>query len=317
VTSGCDTPLRHPPLTVLRPADPWSPYPATYTGGMRFTVPGIVLAVLALVPTTAAAQRVTFERTFEIGAPLLEIETDRGRIEVVAGEAGRVIVEGTVTVRVGWAVPADAERLASAVAAAPPIERDGNTVRLRPPAAADARRAVTVSYRLQVPPGTHLRSVSASGATAVRGLSGEVRVRTQSGAITLSSLTAVAVTTGSGAVDVDGVTGSLHAQSGSGGLRLHDVRGVMTVETQSGRVDASGTPGPWTISTGSSGVTLSIASADFTLEASSRSGSLRVEGARVDGTVEKRRVAGTIGQGGSLAKVTTGSGAIRVEVRAQ
>lgn len=283
--------------------------------GMRIAILFSALAVIDLAgPSIAAAQRVTFERTFEIGAPTLDIETDRGKIDVLAGEPGSIVVVGTVTVRVGWAVPADAEHLARAVAANPPIERSGDTLRIRIPDDGATRRAVTVSYQVRVPPGTRVRSVSESGETAIRGLTGDVHVRTQSGAIRLASLAAVDVASGSGAIDVDGITTRLQAESRSSGLRLRNVNGALTVTTQSGRVEASGAPGPWTISTGSSSVHLTIAREDFTLEASSRSGSLEVEGAAVDGSIQKRRIDGRVGRGGPLVKVTTGSGSIRLEV---
>jgi hypothetical protein len=61
-------------------------------------------------------------------------------------------------------------------------------------------------------------------------------------------------------------------------------------------------------------VHLAIAGSGFTIDAESRSGSIDVAGAPVDGAVAKRKVAGTIGGGGQLVKVTTRSGAIRLKV---
>jgi hypothetical protein len=85
-------------------------------------------------PTLAFAQRFAFERTIQTTSPAkVDVITDRGRIEVVAGRPGRVVVEGAATVRVGWNVPADAAELARKVAAAPPIDYADQTVRLRLP----------------------------------------------------------------------------------------------------------------------------------------------------------------------------------------
>lgn len=282
----------------------------------------ITVALLAAIqlgsPAYANAQRVTFERSFEVtSAPTLDITTVRGKIEVVAGEPGRIVVTGTATVRVGWDVPANAEGIARQVAAAPPVARDGDTVRLTAPVDSAARRAVTVSYQVRVPSTTRLTSASESGETTVRGLTGSVTVRTQSGAIALASLAAVDVTSGSGAVDADKVTGPLTAKTSSSTIRLRRVGGAATIITQSGRVDLEGTPGPWTITTGSSSVHLAIAGAGFTLDAVSRSGSIDVAGAPVEGAVAKRKVAGTIGGGGQLVKVSTGSGAIRLRVQSE
>lgn len=278
----------------------------------------LLVAVHAASAAPAFAQRTVFERGFDVASAVtLDVTTVRGKIEVIAGEPGRIVVTGTATVRVGWDVPLNAGELARQVAAAPPVARDGNTVRLSPPADGAARRAVTVSYQVRVPPATRLTATSESGATTVRGLTGHVTVRTQSGAIDLGSLAGVEVRSGSGTIEADGVTGPLAAQTSSSTIRLRNVGGSATITTQSGRVDLEGMPGPWTITTGSSSVHLAIARSGFTLDAASRSGSIEVDGASVEGEVEKRKVAGTIGGGGQLVKVNTGSGAIRLKVQAE
>ena len=87
---------------------------------------------------------------------------------MTAGEPGRVAITGAVTIRVGWDVPANAADLARKVAEQPTIERDGGTVRLRPPSDPAERRAVTVSYQVQVPPDTQVLAVSESGAITSR-----------------------------------------------------------------------------------------------------------------------------------------------------
>ena len=145
------------------------------------------------------AQRFPFERTFDAtGASTLDVSTLRGKIDVTAGDPGRIVVAGTVTVRVDWNVPADAEDLAKQVAANPPIQQDAERITLRPPSDPAAQRAVTVSYQVRVPPNTRVTTTSDSGATTVREVSGTVSVRTQSGAIELGKLGAdVEVTTGS------------------------------------------------------------------------------------------------------------------------
>ena len=76
-------------------------------------VTGLVLVAIA---APAAAQRVPFERTYEVGAnAVLDVSTVRGRIEVTGGETDRVTVAGTTTVRVGWNVPANAVEIEGTV----------------------------------------------------------------------------------------------------------------------------------------------------------------------------------------------------------
>jgi hypothetical protein len=284
----------------------------------------------------------------------LDVSTNRGKIDVGVGEPGRIVVNGNVTVRIGWNLPVDAIELARKLAAAPPIQQDGRTIRLRPPAVAGERRAVTIDYQVRVPPQTEILSVSDSGATTIHGVSGSVDVRTQSGAIELAGLGATAaVTTGSGAVTVDSVAGALtvttsssaftgralgsglrartgsgaidatfngagdiHIQSSSSAIRLRGVKGGVTASAQSGRVSIEGAPtAAWTLSTESGAMDIAIAAnLPLTIDASSQSGSVTVPESTVQGSVSKRKVNGTIGGGGPLVRATSRSGSIGVTI---
>jgi DUF4097 and DUF4098 domain-containing protein YvlB len=306
------------------------------------------------VATSAAAQRLPFERSFDVGAaPRLDVSTMRGKIDITVGEPGRIVVGGAVTVRVAWDVPANAVDIARKIADSPPIERDGSTIRLRPPAERADQRAVTINYQVRVPPDTEVISISDSGATSVDGVQGSVSVRTQSGAIELNRLGGkTEVTTGSGAVRVDTIAGGLtvktassaisaeaiggtvHVRTGSGAvdlglarggdvdvetassaIRVRGAKGSLSAVTQSGRITIEGAPAAaWKISTGSGGVDLSLGDSGFDVDASSRSGSVTVEGARPQGSVSQRRVAGKIRGGGSLISVESRSGSIRFKL---
>src|SRR5262245_48307199 len=129
-------------------------------------VSGILIGlVLAGAASPAAAQRVPFERTYQVGAnAVLDVSTVSGKIEVTGGETVRVTVAGTATVRVGWNVPANALDIARRVAANPPVEQDGGTLRLRPPASDEEQRAITIAYQVTVPRGTTVKTQSDSGA---------------------------------------------------------------------------------------------------------------------------------------------------------
>jgi DUF4097 and DUF4098 domain-containing protein YvlB len=317
-----------------------------------------VALALALVLGTASiarAQRFPFERTFEMqGVSTLDVSTMRGKIEVVAGAPGRIVVTGTATVRLAWDAPSNAVELARRIAEQPPIERDGNTVRLRPPSDAAEQKATTVSYTVHVPPDTDVRTDSDSGATSIRRVAGPVAVRTQSAAIDVADLGATAnITTGSGAVRVDGVKGALavttgsssfsgrslegdvrvrtssgavdaaligrggvDVQTGSSAITVRGARGGVIATSQSGRVTVAGAPGSaWTLSTSSSAIDIAIdRAASLSLEASSRSGSVKVEGGEVRGDVSKNRIAGTIGDDGPLVRAMSGSGSILLTV---
>lgn len=319
-------------------------------------IPALIVTLFACTVSPAQAQRLTFERSFDVAATSsLDVSTIRGRIDITAGDPGRVTIAGSVTVRVGVDVPANAVELAGNVAAHPPVEQDGNTVRLRPPTGNAERRAVTVAYQVRVPSDTKIVAVSDSGATTVRELSGPVTVKTQSGAIELTELGGTAaVTTRSGSVTADGISGtltvetassgftgrSLHAnlhartasgaisaafvgpgdidiETGSSGITLTGVNGALRLTTRSGRLTIAGKPrGPWHASTVSGSIGITLDSgASGDLDASSGSGSVRVVGLTVEGEVSKKRATGRIGDGGPLLKLTTRSGSIRVGMR--
>ena len=85
-----------------------------------------------------------FERTYMVSAaPTLDVSTIRGQIDVSVGDTERIVVKGSATVRYGLSVPASAYELVKRVAANPPIQQEGATLRLRPPTGADEQRAMT------------------------------------------------------------------------------------------------------------------------------------------------------------------------------
>lgn len=322
---------------------------------MRNVLLGSAVLVWAIVPAApAAAQRLSFERTFDTaGAVTLDVSTIRGKIDVLAGDGNRVVVSGTVTVRVGLTAPADALAIAQRIAKAPPIARDQATIQLRPPADSDAQRAVTVAYQVRVPAASSVRTTSDSGETNVTGISGPVVVQTQSAAIGLASLGGTAsVTTGSGMVRIDGVegaltidtsssgitarrlgssmrlrtqsgavdagfvgTGDVDVETGSSAVRLFRVRGGVTASSRSGRLVIDGSPGrDWTIETGSSNVEVTLhPGAEVRLEAGTGASHVGVQHASFKGAIDKGRASGTIGRGGPLVRITSRSGQIQVQ----
>jgi hypothetical protein len=320
---------------------------------MRRTISALVVAAATCLPATVLAQRLPFERTFELSeAAVLDVSTIRGKIDVRAGAPGRIVIAGTVTIRTAWDVPANAAELASRVVAAPPIERAGATIRLRPPADAATRRAVTISYEVRVPPETRVVAASESGATTIHGISGAVTVRTQSAAIELTQLGAAAgVTTGSGAVTVDDVAGALtvttsssafsgrslrgslrvrtssgavdatlaaagdvDVETGSSAIRLRGVSGALTATSRSGRISIQGSPGHgWDLTTGSGQVALALdPQRPFAVNATSHSGTVTLTGASVRGTVSKHQMVGTVGGDGPPVHISSRSGSIDI-----
>lgn len=313
---------------------------------------GVLFIAALAIAVPAAAQRFPFERSFDVGSsPVIDVSTTRGKISVRIGEPGRVVVTGAATVRVGLTTPGDAIDRAQKIAANPPIEQSRERLRLRSPADSADDRAMTVNYDVRVPPDARVVAVSDSGAINVSDVAGHVEVRTQSSAISLISLGAADVETGSGAVRLDGATGAvrittsssaitarglsggLHARTGSGrviasftgagpvnvgtsssAIELNGVSGALTTTTESGRTTITGVPSAaWDVTAGSGSIDVGFESAaNATLRATTGSGSVDTPERMVKGSIEKRRVEGAIGGGGPTVRLASRSGSIRV-----
>jgi putative adhesin len=318
----------------------------------------VVFAAVVCLTSTAqlAAQRYSFERTLDAAdQATVDVTTERGRIDVSTGEVRKVTVRGTVTVRVGLNVPLDAVDIAKRVAANPPIQRENGTVRLRPPAGEDERRAVTIAYEVIAPKDARVVTRTDSGATTVRGVSGAVSVSTQSAAIDLRDLGGSAeIRTGSGGVRASSIGGDVNVstesssitlrnlksglrartqsgavnvnfvgkgdvdvETGSSAIDLSEVNGGLSVTSSSGAIRVTGVPvSPWRVGSGSSRIELGIdRNTTFTLDARSDSSDVELDGFAVDGTTKKGVAAGTVRGGGPVVRAASRSGRIRVGLR--
>lgn len=281
----------------------------------RLLVVGVQILAALSIAVPAAAQRFAFERTYDVSAaPVVDVSTTRGKINIRVGEPGRIVVAGAATVRLGLSAPGNAVSLAQKVAANPPIERSGDRLRLRSPSDPAENRAMTVNYEMRVPPDTRVIAVSDSGAIDVRDVAGHVEVRTQSSAISLMSLASADIETGSGAVRLDGASGAIRISTSSSAITAQRLRGGLQTRTESGRTILSGTPSqPWEVSAGSGSIEVDFQSPiKATLSATAGSGSVYTPERLITGSVERQRVEGAIGGGGPVVRLYSRSGSIRV-----
>jgi DUF4097 and DUF4098 domain-containing protein YvlB len=93
----------------------------------------------------------------------------------------------------------------------------------------------------------------------------------------------VRISTGSGAVRASALSGDADVETASSAIDLREVRGGLVVKTQSGRVTVQGAAlKERTVTTSSSSIGLELEKRQgFVLDASSRSGSVVLEGASV------------------------------------
>lgn len=296
-------------------------------------------ALLLFAFTDGGAQQATgsFSRTLDLDGPIsLDVVTGSGSIEIRRGNTGEAKVDGRIRVHrgFGWGrSDAEAEDLVRRLEAQPPVELNGDTLRVGLRDRDDDLRNVSISYRIEVPADTRVSSRSGSGSQHVTGIDAPVGVSAGSGGIALTDIGAPAnARTGSGSVEAARIAGEFTARSGSGSItltqsapgdvridtgsgsaRVEGVEGALHVRTGSGSIEAKGVPlGLWDLTAGSGSITLDLPEdAGFEIEARAGSGSISLDHP-VRGRIQRGRVDGIVGDGGPMLELRTGSGSIRI-----
>jgi DUF4097 and DUF4098 domain-containing protein YvlB len=282
-----------------------------------------VLTLIALGVAPAAHAQIAsatgmFERRLSVSGPVdLDVRTGSGSIEIRRGAASEVRIIGTIRAQRGFWNRSSAEERVQAVQAAPPIEQSGNSIRIGQFRNESLGNNISISYEIQVPTETSLRSRTGSGSQRIDSLTGRLEVSTGSGSLRVGQITgAVTASTGSGSIQVQGATEGLNARTGSGSIEATGVRGALRAHTGSGGVNIEGNPtSDWTVHTGSGGIGLRLPStAAFALDARSGSGSINTSHPLVmRGSLSRRHLQGQVRGGGPLVTVSAGSGSIRLE----
>ena len=165
--------------------------------------------------------------------------------------------------------------------------------------------------------GNEVRASTGSGSIEADGIAGAFHGITGSGSIEARGIKgAISAKTGSGGIDVTQTgSGDVEASSGSGPVRLHGVRGGVRANTGSGGIDVQGAPtSEWRLSASSGSISIALPPGQgFELDATTGSGHIDVESPiTVSGTVDRRRLRGTVGSGGPLLHVRTSSGGVQI-----
>jgi hypothetical protein len=267
-----------------------------------------VLAAMVAVPVRAA--EATFERDLPVSGRVdLSVATGSGFIHLTSGPVGRVHIFARV--KSGWGGSDDIVR---EIAANPPIRQTGNIVRI-----GESRRHfdnISIDYEIQAPPNSYLDAAAGSGSIIDDGVGSNAKLSTGSGSIHATGLQGgFTVQTGSGSIYAEQAgSGDVRAETGSGSIELRNLNGGLRAETGSGGIKLAGTPAaPWHIQTGSGSVELWTGNAGLTLDAATGSGGIHCDREITSqGAMEHHHLKGTVGGGGPLVHVETGSGSIRI-----
>ena len=290
-------------------------------------------ALLVVAAPAAQAQDGEFEKTLTVSGPVtLDVETRSGSIEVRRGGSGSVHIRGEIRRSRNWFGSKGSEADVQAVIDNPPIEQDGNTIRI---VKLDRDYRLSVSYEITVPAETTVEAGTGSGSIKVSGVQGPVTSATGSGSVSVEDVARGAtIRTGSGSVKAENVAGEFSAETGSGSIKAtlmesgrvvlstgsgsisaSGIEGSLSAETGSGSVRLEGAPkGDWDVSTGSGGIRVAFPeSASFDLEARAGSGSVTTDfPITIRGRVSRRKLEGKVGGGGPQVTLSTGSGSIRI-----
>ena len=297
-----------------------------------------VLLLAALVAVDARAADGEFEQQLAVAGPIaLDVDTGSGSIEVRSGPEGQVTVRGEIRVGrrfFGWK-PKNADEIVEQVKAEPPVELEGNRLRVGYIRDRSIRKQVSISFEIIVPVGTEVRAESGSGSVSVTDIAARVSAETGSGSVRLDNIGGpVDAETGSGSIRADGVAGAFNGSTGSGSIyllqtapgdvvtstgsgssELKGVAGSLQASAGSGRITVDGRiEGDWRIMTGSGSVRVTLPpDAAFELEAESSSGSIDLgHPVTVGGKLSKNRISGLVRGGGPLLYIDTSSGSITV-----
>jgi len=254
--------------------------------------------VLAAFPAFAGSEG-HFDRTLNVTGPVdLDIQTGSGSIAVHTGSSGKVEIHGKI--HTNGRIFSDADARIHEIENNPPIEQNGNTIRLGHVADRDLMRNISISYELVVPAQTKLHSETGSGDQTVDGIGGPADATSGSGGLKLSNIGGeVRARTGSGDIELNATHGSAHVSTGSGSIRALGIAGSLNVSSGSGSIQLEQTaPGDVEVSTGSGSV--EIKGVKGSVHVSTGSGSIMAQG---DATGEWR--------------LHTGSGDVTVELPAQ
>jgi hypothetical protein len=241
-------------------------------------VPAALSLLLLSLPAEAQVREGAFERTLQVtGAADVDVQSGSGQIVVSPGAAGTVRVSARIRGDNAWFSAADVERRIRQIEQNPPVEQQGNVIRIGRFADDEITRNISISYGITVPAQTKLAARTGSGSIEIGAIAGPASLKSGSGSVTVGRVgAAVDVSTGSGSIEVDGAA-SLDARSGSGSIRATAVAGPASANAGSGSITLTQTgKGDVTATTGSGGIRLT--GVDGAARVKSGSGSIRIDG---------------------------------------
>ncbi len=271
---------------------------------IRRALPLLLLCTLPLF----AAEEGSFDRTLKVTGPVdLDVTTGSGGIVINRGGNGQVVIHATLRASDhGWFSENVSDRI-RAIEQNPPIEQNGNVIRIGHFSDSDRSRNISIAYDIQVPADVRVHSRTGSGHIRIASINGPVEA-----------------STGSGGIELEGVASEARLQTGSGSIRVNNVAGTVRAHTGSGSIEGDGIGSGSTVNTSArfQGKALPLASEGSSsstgkayLDFETGSGSIRLQ--NIAGELRAHTGSGNIEAQGKQAgdwELRTGSGGIRVRL---
>ncbi len=284
---------------------------------------GVLAAVVAAcdVSIGAAEYSVREEKKFTVtGAPEVVLTTFDGSIEVRGWDRQEVLVE--------------VEKRGADRAAVDTIQvkatQVGQTITIDVPKPARIeigswRRSPSARLVVSVPVQSNVVAKSGDGSIKLRHLAGRIDLHTGDGSVTAEDVKGeLVVHTGDGSIRARRIDGRADIETGDGSVGLEGVLRTVRVDTSDGSVEVSAGRGSamdadWSVTTGDGSIRMELPDGfNAELEASSGDGRVHVE--QMTGSQDRERrergrdaFKGTLGAGGKLVKLRSGSGSVTVK----
>jgi hypothetical protein len=276
------------------------------------------IPALFVVNIAYATEVRTFDRTLQVtGTTDLDVSSGPGTVSITAGPAGVVRIHAVIRPLTGAADLGFAEAKIQELEQKPPIEQQGNRIRVGYVNHAAIFGRVSITYDIETPRESRCRVTTSSGGIRIDGIAGPATAQSSSGRLEIEAVTnEVSVKNSSGTVLIRRSGGSVSARTNSAAVQVLRANGPVDVETTSGRTELSDVAGDVNSRTNSGSIIVDRAAAAVT--ATNHSGSIDAQGVR--GEVKARTRSGAIRISQSNAAPITArteNGAIRVDLAPQ
>ena len=288
-----------------------TPKRSTATG---FRSIALALAIPLFVSSLAmASEPGKFERTLNVTGPVsLDISSGPGGVAITTGSSRTVVVRAVIRAAFGRADLGLAEANIQALVQNPPIEQNGNTIRVGYVKNEAILKGVSVTYEIQTPQDTQVQASADAGGIHIDGVQGPVELKNDAGFSEVDNVKgSLKMTVRAGTIMVRNAGSATSLRNESGGIQLDGASGPVDAETKNGRIELSNVSGKVNAATQSASIRLHDISGDVV--ARNHSGS--IESFASGGAVQAETDSGSIRISQTISApihALSGTGAIRV-----